>query len=652
MDSRKYPPNWRLWHPSQGLVFQQPLYPTLDAARFFTEASVVKELETNPTGSEEEMILESEAGCGNNVAGMSSKERSLGRASTETARLASTYTSTEDTEMRDVRSGLNDTDMKGQEEPNNATAAAAAEERPSGPPFTPLDYKMPEKAFHAAIAAAENTPESFWSHTLYRGPDLEKNGKNTESKVKVHYCRTAHTAERVLEYFVDEKIIGFDLEWSPDGYKYASPRRNVSLVQIASQSRIALLHLALYPSKDELATPTLRKIMGNPDITKVGVWIKGDCNRLNKYLGVESRGIFELSHLFRQVKYSANGRVDLINKKFVSLADQVQEVLRLPLFKGQAVRASEWSQVLSMDQIYYSASDAYAAVHLFATLNHQREQLNPIPPLPFHAELNKPIPLAVAIEASSPDKTGTVELESETASEAESAHCEASSIEYLKAEEERLEAIKERIRLKLAQNIQVAEEDGEMIFSKPSTQPVVKSPAPKKSAAKALKAVESIEVEVGEEEAAQSKPSTKPTMPETSPAEASGPTLPPKDPRVVAAETWLEDYKSTLPNGKTTKGAAALRTYYIWHNNADLDLVGVGALLREPPLSPNTVAGYILQTVKHEKQPFDRVRLKTEVLDVFPRGVALKAYKGVLEMVEKADPSSEETIMIYEKEEE
>jgi hypothetical protein len=40
-----------------------------------------------------------------------------------------------------------------------------------------------------------------------------------------------------------------------------------------------------------------------------------------------------------------------------------------------------------------SSSDAYAAVQLYAVLNHQRQKLDPVPDIPHHAELNIPIPV-------------------------------------------------------------------------------------------------------------------------------------------------------------------------------------------------------------------------------------------------------------------
>lgn len=216
------------------------------------------------------------------------------------------------------------------------------------PPITNLEFNIPDKVFAEVKNAPEGSMESFWSYTLYRSrkPGME------EHRVKVHYCKSKHTMERVCKYFVDEKIIGFDLEWQPEANRFSGPRRNVSLIQIASPSRIALFHIALFPKSDtEPVSTTFRQIMEDPDVSKVGVAIKGDGTRLRNYLGVAVRGLFELSHLYKLVKYSASGDVHLINKRGVSLATQVSECLGLPMFKGQDVRASAWDQPLNMAQI-------------------------------------------------------------------------------------------------------------------------------------------------------------------------------------------------------------------------------------------------------------------------------------------------------------
>jgi len=170
--------------------------------------------------------------------------------------------------------------------------------------------------------------------------------------VKVHYCKTKEASERVARLFLDEEVLGFDIEWKANAAAIEGIAKNVSLIQIASERRVALFHVALFSiidSMDEFAIPTLKKIMESRGITKVGVAVKGDCTRLRKFLNIQSRGIFELSHLYKLVKFSL-GDVKKINKTLVSLAQQVQEHLQLPLWKGE-VRSSDWSKDLDYQQI-------------------------------------------------------------------------------------------------------------------------------------------------------------------------------------------------------------------------------------------------------------------------------------------------------------
>lgn len=229
-------------------------------------------------------------------------------------------------------------------------SAETPEPAPYAMPVQPLAYKIPDDVFEAARNAPEGSPQSFWSYNLYRGPAGEDGTPGP--KVKVHYCTSEHTTERVLrQYFMNEKLLGFDLEWEISATKAQGVRRNVSLFQLASETRIALFHLALYPKKDSFVAPALREIMENPEITKAGVWIKGDAGRVRNFMGVECRGLFELSHLYRLIECSAPGSVKKPGKKLVRMAVQVEEYLHLPLYKGPDVRTSDWSQALGMDQI-------------------------------------------------------------------------------------------------------------------------------------------------------------------------------------------------------------------------------------------------------------------------------------------------------------
>lgn len=226
---------------------------------------------------------------------------------------------------------------------HNAESPTPLEDTPFS---TPLGYHIPKAKLKQAIDAAPSVMAAYWQYTLYRGPGGESD------KVKVHYCKSKDSTERISQLFLDKEVIGFDIEWMMNATATDGVKKNVALIQIASEERIALFHIARYANAtdvDDFVAPTLKRIMESSDITKVGVSVKGDCTRLRKYLNIEARGIFELSHLYKLVKFSC-GDVKKINKVLVSLAQQVKEHLQLPLWKGE-VRSSDWSQDLNYQQI-------------------------------------------------------------------------------------------------------------------------------------------------------------------------------------------------------------------------------------------------------------------------------------------------------------
>ncbi|KAF2832080.1 hypothetical protein CC86DRAFT_451720 [Ophiobolus disseminans] len=254
---------------------------------------------------------------------------------------------------------------------------------------TDLDYQIPEGVLRAAMQASPNTRASFWSTKLYRGPEGQP--------PVVHYCRSMDVAERVAQHFVDEEVLGFDIEWKPDfewrpHLKCTSIKENASLIQLACENRIALFHISLFEgtTAEELMPPTVKAILESPDIYKVGVAVKGDFSRLQKYLNVQSQGVFELSRLHNLVEFHATKPLDKIGNKLAGLAAQVHQHLQLPLYKGEqldddpentaSVRQSNWSKVLDLPQIHYAAADAYAGFRLYHMLEWKRKQLRPTPP--------------------------------------------------------------------------------------------------------------------------------------------------------------------------------------------------------------------------------------------------------------------------------
>lgn len=156
------------------------------------------------------------------------------------------------------------------------------------------------------------------------------------------------------------------------------------MIQIASESKIGLFHIGIHEGQttDDIIAPSLRKIIESPDIVKVGVKIfMGDADllRLRIHLGLQSRGAFELSHLWRLINYVPNQSRALMTY-LQALGKQVQEILGLPLNKDPSVRMSNWNRPLSEQQRVYAADDAYAGLMLFHCMNAKRANMLPVPP--------------------------------------------------------------------------------------------------------------------------------------------------------------------------------------------------------------------------------------------------------------------------------
>lgn len=232
---------------------------------------------------------------------------------------------------------------------SNEDCKEYADQEITGYSYGSLQFRIPEAKMQEIMDASPESRLSYWQYTLYQGPAGEK--------VKVHYCKSKETTERIAKLFLDQEVVGFDIEWKSQAMAEEGIKKNVALIQLACEERIALFHIARY-AKDEiedLVAPTLQKIMESSTITKVGVSIKADCTRLRRFMGIDSRGLFELSHLYKLVKF-ASGDVKKINKVLVALAQQVEEHLQLPLWKG-AVRNSDWSEELDYEQIRCTSPD-------------------------------------------------------------------------------------------------------------------------------------------------------------------------------------------------------------------------------------------------------------------------------------------------------
>ena len=208
-----------------------------------------------------------------------------------------------------------------------------------------------------------------------------------------------------------------------------------------------------------------------------------------------------------------------------------------------------------------SASDAYAAVQLFATLDHHRQNLDPTPPLPYFVEENKPIRLADGVELPTADEPAPEEQNGTDATTPQP----AASDKYLKF---------------LSDTTKIEKPDGDL--SEPIVLP--KSPTP-----------------------------TKPTP------------APIDSRIVEATNRVAEHRDAHPVSATAKRGAYAekyqLRAYYLWHQNEDLGPQQIAELLRTPPLQTTTVVNYILEAIRLEHLQYHKGRLKKELLACVPKDV-------------------------------
>lgn len=420
----------------------------------------------------------------------------------------------------------------------------------------------------------------------------------------MHYCKNREISERVAQLFLDEEVLGFDIEWKSNVAAAEGIAKNVALIQLASERRVALFHVARYSSTnnvDDFAVPTLKRIMESRDIIKVGVAVKGDCTRLRKFLNIDSRGTFELSHLYKLVKFSS-GDVKKINKMLVSLAQQVHEHLRLPLWKGE-VRSSDWSQDLDYQQIQCkpvlphrpvpqsyiwslldAASDSYAGFQLYHALEAKRRELVPTPPRPAYVELNLPIRLAngqtVATWSEAPP---LVEVSSEELSEETSEESSEEPLSDIDVSVEELARPFKNIGIEDATSdedvARASIRDTEARSTKGST-PETRFPASSSSGL-----------------------SLSPASSTTSPYHSS---KEPPAPCVVRANEWAAKYISSLPPGtKAVASPADLRAYYLWRHER-FSASEITSVYQGKQLGLSTVVAYIFNAIRLGDLPFDK----------------------------------------------
>ncbi|KAF9270505.1 ribonuclease H-like protein [Marasmius fiardii PR-910] len=216
----------------------------------------------------------------------------------------------------------------------------------------------------------------------------------------IEYITHPRQAEHVLSsLIIPNSHIGIDIEWKPN-YTKNTPENPVALIQIAtSPSDVYLFHisrLSYFPQK-------LAFILINPFITKSGVGIQYDLNKLWLDCGISVSSAVDLSLLARSIdstlfahRLGTYSDLPLYPhslhptpydpyehrlfrgqfKSPIGLARFARLFQGIELDKGKTAR-SNWEAPLSHRQISYAAADATTSYSTYFSL---LNLITPIPP--------------------------------------------------------------------------------------------------------------------------------------------------------------------------------------------------------------------------------------------------------------------------------
>lgn len=460
----------------------------------------------------------------------------------------------------------------------------------------PLKYQIPPQDLKNALLASKTSGAAFWKYSMYKSPVPGE-------KITVHYCPRFQGAEEAAKLFLNQRVIGFDIEWE-SGAK-ADPsniKEGVSLIQLACEDRIALFQIATFVGNEELMPPSLKAILQSPDILKVGVNIAGDFTRIRSCFGVVGQGLFELSHLYKVVTYSENEPTK-VDRKLVRLAEQVERLLHLPLAKGE-VRTSAWSKRLSLEQVEYAANDAYAGFRLFDALEAKRKAMRPTPPRPAFYELRRPLLLGNGEPAPKAPRTRKEGL-----------------TKPMDATE----------GLQNPAGVPAAADQGAKAMAEFEDEEVDQDGAEGQSDDEFYSCDSDAESE--DTTSVHQPRNTQGQQKDNLPASPNPTPTPVAPSELIKAEQWLAQWRAGLSPDRARRATPAyMRTYALWHDQS-LKLKNIAGLLRQTPLALSTVALYVFEAIQQENLPFEKERLR-EVLKCIPLAAQWR-YKSVISRLGK-----------------
>ncbi|XP_046376546.1 exonuclease 3'-5' domain-containing protein 2-like [Haliotis rufescens] len=188
-----------------------------------------------------------------------------------------------------------------------------------------------------------------------------KRQKRKRTNLEIHLISTPEEWQNQLvmltEHLKIMKVVGLDCEWVSD--HTTGHRSQVALLQMATTSGLCLLVRLCHMGS--MIPQTLKDVLADPSILKVGVAVKDDGKKLTKDYGMVVQGCVDLRHLLTRVRHKY--------KCDASLQGLAEGVLGVTMDKRREIRCSDWeAHTLSAEQVAYAAADGQVGVDVFTKL--------------------------------------------------------------------------------------------------------------------------------------------------------------------------------------------------------------------------------------------------------------------------------------------
>ncbi|RUS74534.1 hypothetical protein EGW08_017706 [Elysia chlorotica] len=158
--------------------------------------------------------------------------------------------------------------------------------------------------------------------------------------------------EVLMEDIKSVRVLGLDCEWVQ--------KRPVALLQLATPSGRCVL-VRLFKLGSSLPA-TLKSLLADKSILKVGVAVVEDGKKLFQNFGLHLAGCVDLRHMLKRVR-------GVFHCSSMGLKGLANGVLDVDISKSQNIRCGNWeAEQYTNDQIEYAATDAAVAVDIFVQI--------------------------------------------------------------------------------------------------------------------------------------------------------------------------------------------------------------------------------------------------------------------------------------------